>query len=90
MYKKKTIKEVGKMALKVGDKVRANMDVEIKKATKGKKKDRKSLEIISLWQALNGKTGIISQLVSDDEIWVRGDDHNTERMFNKNILEKIE
>ena len=86
----RTIQEVGKMGLQVGDKVKVNFDAAIKKATEGKKKERKQQAIIDLWEALNGRVGTVSEVVSDDEIWVKGDGLGLERMFNKHVLEKID
>jgi hypothetical protein len=78
------------MEFKVGDRIRLNLAEEIKKGTKGKKKERKQPEMINLWEALNGRIGIISRIISDDEIWVKGEQHGMERMFNIYVIEKVE
>jgi len=77
------------MDLKVGDKVRLNLKEEIKKGTKNKKKGRKHESIINLWKALDGRIGTIS-IIDGDNIWVKGDEHETDRLFNEHVLEKVE
>jgi hypothetical protein len=78
------------MDFKVGDRVKLNLEKEIEKETKGKRKERKQPEMINLWKALHGRIGIISRIVSDDEIWVKGEQHSMERMFNRHVIERIE
>ena len=73
--------------MKVGDKVKLNLTKEIEK---GKcKKTAMPPSTIELWKAINGCEGEITQIVSDNEIWVLGKRTQDERMFNKDTLEII-
>lgn len=73
--------------MKIGDKVKLNLTKEIEK---GKcKKTAKPPSIIEFWEAINGFEGEVTQVVNDNEIWVRGKRTGVERMFNKDTLEII-
>lgn len=78
----------GPRIIKEGDKVRVFLDKEIEKAKSGKKKDWTCPGVLELWEFINGHTGVVTNIVSDEEIWVRGDRTQKERMFNKNTLVK--
>ena len=71
--------------MKEGDKVVLHLKGELTK--KCRKKYHSS--VLKLLEAINGKTGIITEVVSDDEIWVRGDRTKVERMFNKATLREL-
>jgi len=74
--------------MKVGDRVRIYLDEKIKKAESGKKKDKICPGVLELWKKVNGKTGTITRVVSDDEIWIYGRRSKQERMFSKETLVK--
>lgn len=74
--------------MKVGDRVKLNLTKEIEKGKN--KKTAMPPSTIELWEAINGLEGEITQIVSDDEIWVRGKRTGAERMFNKETLELLE
>jgi hypothetical protein len=75
--------------MKVGDRVVIYLDEEIKKAESGKKKDRVCPSVLELWKKINGKTGTIDEIMSDEEIWVYGRKSKQKRMFNKDTLKCI-
>jgi len=74
---------------KVGDRVKINFISLIKEEEKRKRK-KIDPSVLKLWKAINGKEGLITEIVSDDEIWVRGFRTQRERMFNKFTLLKID
>jgi len=76
--------------MKVGDKVQVYLDEHIKKAESGRKKDQICPGVLKLWKAINGKIGIITDIISDEEIWVRGDRTQKRRMFDKTSLKEVE
>lgn len=71
--------------MKEGDRVVLHLNDELTK--EGKKNHHSS--VIKLFEAINGKTGIITKIISDDEIWVKGDRTKIERMFNKATLREL-
>ncbi len=71
--------------MKEGNKVVIHLKDELTK--KGRKKHQSS--VLKLLEAINGKTGVITEVVSDDEIWVRGDRTKVERMFNVATLREL-
>jgi hypothetical protein len=72
--------------MKEGNRVRVYLDKEIEKAKSGKKKYQVCPGVLELWEAINGKTGTITRIVSDNEIWVVGDRTKMERMLSKDTL----
>lgn len=74
--------------MKVGDKVKLNLSKEIEKAKS--KKDYTTPSVLELWEKINGKEGVITEIIDDDKIWVLGDRTKKERRFNKDTLEIIE
>jgi hypothetical protein len=71
--------------MKEGDRVVLHFKSELTK--NGRKKYH--LSVLKLLEAINGKTGVITEIVSDEEIWVRGDRTGVERMFNKATLREL-
>lgn len=74
--------------MKVGDKVKLNLTKEIEKGKH--KKTAMPPSTIEFWEAINGREGVIVEVVSDNEIWVRGKKTGADRMFNKETLELLE
>lgn len=68
--------------MKVGDKVLIDLKTEIGKATK----KSVSPSVLELWKGISGKIGVITDIISDDEIWVVGDNTGVKRMFNIHTL----
>lgn len=71
--------------IKEGDRVVLYLDEVIAENLKKKSK----IHLVKFWKAINGKSGIVTNVVSDDEIWVCGDKTNVNRMFTKTTLRKI-
>jgi len=71
--------------MKVGDKVKVFLDQEIEKAESAKKNNPYvSSSVLELWHGLNGRTGIIYDMV-DDDVWVKGP-QGVPRLFNRDVL----
>jgi len=66
--------------MKIGDKVKINLTKEIENSK------NITPSVLELWENINGKEGIITE-INDEEIWVKGNRTNKERMFNKEVLE---
>ena len=75
------------MDIKNGDEVIVYLDEEI---MENEKKKSRYHHLIKFWKDINGKVGIVTSVVSDDEIWVRGGRTGVERMFNKTTLRKLD
>ena len=73
--------------MKVGDKVKLNLSKEIEKAKA--RKDYTTPSVLELWEDINGKTGIITEIIND-RIWVMGNITKKERCFSEDTLEVIE
>jgi hypothetical protein len=80
----------GPKLMEVGDSVQVFFDEKIAKAKSGKKKDQVCPGVLELWEAINGHIGVVTNIVSDDEIWVRGNRTQKERMFDKSTLIRYE
>ena len=80
----------GPKMIQPGDNVKVFLDEKIAKAKSGKKKDWICPGVLELWEDINGHIGIIIKIVSDDEIWVKGNRTQKERMFNKDTLIRYE
>lgn len=74
--------------MKVGDKVKLNLTKKIERVSKYKK-DFIAPGTLELWEAINGREGVVVEVISDDEIWVKGKKTGVVRMFNKATLEVI-
>lgn len=68
--------------MKVGDKVKLNLDEEISKAEK--LKGYMTPSVLRLLKGINGRTGIIDK-IDGDKVFVRGK-QGTIRIFNKKVL----
>lgn len=71
-----------KANLEVGDKVRLVLDYHI--AT-----HQENEYLLKFWESINGKTGVVTRIKGDDEVWVVGGRTAQERMFTAYTLEKI-
>jgi len=76
--------------MKEGDRIEVYLDKEIEKAKSGQKKYQVCSGVLKLWEAINGKFGTITRIVSDNEIWVKGDRTQKERMFNSGTLKVVD
>lgn len=74
--------EPPKAILVEGDTVRLVLDYHIATHTNNK-------HLSNWWSSINGKIGVVTQVVSDDEVWVRGRATQQERRFNSYTLEKL-
>ena len=75
------------MDIKEGDEVVLYLDDAI---IENAKKKARFHHLINFWKGINGKVGVVTSIVSDNEIWVRGGRTNVERMFTKDTLRKVD
>lgn len=72
---------------KEGDEVVLYLDEVIEENSK---KRAKYNHLLKFWNAINGKKGVIIEVISDDEIWVQGGRTGAIRMFTKATLRRKE
>lgn len=74
--------------MKVGDKVKLNLKSQIEKYKLAKKKDKLPKSLLELWEAIDGCEGVITE-INGNEIWVKGNRTEIERLFNRETLEVV-
>ena len=71
-----------KAILNEGDVVRLVLDYHMATHTNNE-------HLSSWWKSINGKIGVVTDIVSDDEVWVQGRETQEDRRFNAYTLEKL-
>jgi len=75
------------MLIKEGDEVILYLDEVI---VENEKKKARFHHLLKFWKAINGKKGVVVEVVSDEEIWVKRGNTGVTRMFNRATLKKRE